>query len=190
MLSAITIALLIMKKTFVIDGLEAFEVLNDRGESGIINLIFGVQYVSVPLFYLWKFTITTTFIWISSFFFGYRLLFTQLWKLVMLMELIFIFPEILKIAWFIGGTDGIDYWTIKAFYPFSMLSILNFEDIANKWHYPLKAINLFEIVYWFMLLFGIHSLANKKKTIARWIVVTGYVIPFFVWLLFYAIISD
>lgn len=188
LLCTITVALLMMKKNFVIDGLAAFEILNDRGESGVINIIFSLQYLSVPVFYLWKFTITTVFIWISSFFFGYRLLFTQLWKLVMLMELIFLFPEVLKIIWFIGDTTGVDYWEIKAFYPFSILSMFDFENIAERWHYPLKALNIFEVIYWFMLLFGIHSLANKKLKIAQWIVVSGYIIPFLVWLVFFAIV--
>lgn len=188
LLCVITIGLLMMKKTFVIDDLAAFEILNDRGESGVINLIFGLQYFSVPVFYLWKFSVITVFLWISSFFFGYRLLYTQIWKLVMLMELVFIFPEIIKIFWFIGDTTNVDYWEIKAFYPFSILSLLNFETIAERWHYPLKAINVFEIIYWFLLLFGIHSLANKKLKIARWIVITGYIIPFFLWLILFAIV--
>ncbi|MEL6560774.1 MAG: hypothetical protein AAFQ94_21450 [Bacteroidota bacterium] len=188
LLCVISIGLLVMKKTFVIDGLAAFEILNDRGESGVINLIFGLQYFSVPIFYLWKFSVTTVFIWISSFFFGYRLLYKQIWKLVMLMELIFIFPEIIKIFWFIGDTSNVDYWEIKAFYPLSVLSFLDFETIAERWHYPLKAINLFEILYWFLLLFGIHALANKKIKIARWIVILGYIIPFFLWLILFAII--
>ncbi len=188
LLCIITVALLMMKKNFVIDGLVAFEILNDRGESGIINLLFNLQYLSVPVFYLWKITLTTIFIWISSFFFGYRLLFNQLWKLVMLMELVLLLPEILKIIWFIGDTTNIEYWEIKAFYPFSILSVLNFEEISERWHYPLKALNIFEVMYWLLLLFGIHSLANKKFKIARWIVITGYIIPFFLWLIFYAIV--
>ncbi|MGB3465200.1 MAG: hypothetical protein WBA74_08020 [Cyclobacteriaceae bacterium] len=185
LLCLLSVALLLMKKNFVIDGLAAFEILNDRGESGVINLIFSLQYFSVPIFYLWKFTLITVFIWISSFFFGYKLLYTRLWKLVMLMEAVFILPELLKILWFIGDTNGVDYWEVKAFYPFSVLSILNFENIAERWHYPLKALNIFEVIYWILLFFGIHSLANKKRKIAKWIVISGYIIPFFLWLLFY-----
>ena len=188
LLCIITIALLVFKKTFIIDGLAAFEVLNDRGESGVIDLIFGIQYVSVPIFYLWKITITTVFVWISSFFFGYRLLYKQLWKLVLMMEIVFIAPELIKIVWFIGGTGGLDYWAIKAFYPGSILSMLDYESIGQRWHYPLKAINIFEVIYWYLLYFGVYALSNKKRKISALIVLTGYVIPFFAWLLFYAIV--
>lgn len=188
LLCLISLALLMMKKNFVIDGLAAFEILNDRGDSGVINLIFSLQYLSVPIFYLWKFTVITVFIWISSFFVGYKLYYTRLWKLVMLMEIIFIIPEAIKIFWFIGDTTGVDYWEVKAFYPFSILSILNYEDIAERWHYPLKALNLFEVIYWSLLWFGVHSLANKRKRTAKWIVISGYIIPFFLWLLFYIIV--
>ncbi|MEL7147159.1 MAG: hypothetical protein AAFO69_12370, partial [Bacteroidota bacterium] len=103
LLCLISVLLLVFKKTYIIDGLAAFEILNERGESGLINLVFGFQYLSVPLFYLWKISITTVFLWMSSFFFGYRLLYRQLWKLVMVAEIFFIVPELAKIVFFLGG---------------------------------------------------------------------------------------
>ena len=188
LLCLITAGLLIFKKTFIIDGLAAFEILNERGESGVINLIFGLQYLSVPVFYLWKITITTVFLWISSFFFGYRLLFNQIWKLVLAAELFWILPELIKIIFFLGGTEGMSYWDIKAFYPFSLLSMLDYESISARWHYPLKSLNIFEPVYWYLLYFGIFALSKKKRKTSFLIVLLGYIIPFLAWLGFYAIV--
>ena len=188
LLCLISVGLLIFKKAFIIDGLAAFEILNERGESGVINLIFGLQYLSVPVFYLWKITITTIFLWISSFFFGYRLLFKQIWKLVLSMEIFFILPELVKIAFYLDGTADLTYWDIKAFYPLSVLSALDYNEIAPRWHYVLKSLNLFEPVYWYLLYFGVYALSNKKKKTSFQIVLIGYIIPFFVWLAFYAIV--
>lgn len=188
LLCLISVSLLVFKKAFIIDGLAAFEILNERGESGVINMIFGLQYLSVPVFYLWKITITTIFLWISSFFFGYRLLYKQLWKLILAMEIFFFVPELIKIGFYLGGTENLSYWDIKAFYPLSVLSALDYTEIAPRWHYVLKSLNVFEPIYWFLLYFGVYALSNKKRKTSFLIVLFGYIIPFFAWLGFYAIV--
>ncbi len=189
LLCLIAISLLFIKKSFIIDQIAAFEILNSRGDSSIINLIFGLQYLSVPVFYGWKLTITTTFLWMSSFFFGYKLVFTRIWKLVLLMEIIFVLPEILKIIWFVMISPSQDFEEITAFYPLSLQNFTNSSSLPSKWLYPLKALNIFEVIYWFLLVLGIYSLSKKQLKIAFYIVFIGYIIPFFIWLTFYIAVS-
>jgi len=188
LLCAIVICLLFIKKTFIIDEIAAFEILNSRGESGIFDLIFGLQYFSVPIFYLWKITIATIFLWMSSFLFGYKLFYSRIWKLVLLMDAIFLIPEILKVIWFMFLDSSQSYEEIVQFYPMSLLGLFDWEQLSSRWYYPLKALNLFEILYWLLLYFGIHTLADKNKVIARYIVLLGYVVPFFLWLAFYLLV--
>ena len=78
-LSIIYIILFLLKRMLIIDGIAAFEILQERGEMWVFDLFFGLKYISIPVFLAWKFTLTTFLIWVGCFMFGYRLTFSQLW---------------------------------------------------------------------------------------------------------------
>jgi len=179
------IALLFVKRIFIIDSIAAFEVLNERGDIWVFDILYGIQYLSVPIFLAWKWTWTTLTLWIGSFMFGYRLHFNQLWKMVMLAEVFFFLPEILKVIWFTVFQTDPDYHDYMAFYPFSIINLVDYTQIDPKWHYPLKSLNLFEVLYWPILILGIYFLSGKKLKIAAYIVLSTYILFFFVWLGFY-----
>ena len=179
------IALLFVKRIFIIDSIAAFEVLNERGDIWVFDILYGIQYLSVPIFLAWKWTWTTLTLWIGSFMFGYRLHFNQLWKMVMLAEVFFFLPEILKVIWFTVFQTDPDYHDYMAFYPFSIINLVDYTQIDPKWHYPLKSLNLFEVLYWPILILGIYFLSGKKLKIAAYIVLSTYILFFFIWLGFY-----
>ena len=179
------IALLFVKRIFIIDSIAAFEVLNERGDIWVFDIIYGVQYLSVPIFLAWKWTWTTLALWIGCFMFGYRLHYNQLWKMVMLSEIFFFLPEITKVLWFTLFYTDPDYNDYMAFYPFSLINLVDYTQIAPKWHYPLKSINIFEILYWPVLIIGIYFLSGKKLKTSAYIVTSTYVLFFIIWLFFY-----
>ncbi|WP_424963336.1 hypothetical protein [Ekhidna sp.] len=179
------IALLFVKRIFIIDSIAAFEVLNERGDIWVFDILYGIQYLSVPIFLAWKWSWTTLTLWIGCFMFGYRIHFNQLWKMVMLAEIVFFLPEIAKVLWFTLFYTDPDYNDYMAFYPFSLINLVDYTQIAPKWHYPLKSINLFEVLYWPVLVLGIYFLSGKKLKYSAYIVFSTYVLFFFVWLAFY-----
>ncbi|NQZ77374.1 MAG: sulfate ABC transporter permease [Ekhidna sp.] len=182
------LALLFVKRIFIIDTIAAFEVLNERGEIWVFDILFGIQYLSVPFFLAWKWTWTTLILWIGCFMFGYRLHFNQLWKMVMLAELVFFLPEIVKVLWFTLFYTDPDYNDYMAFYPFSLINLVDYTQIDPKYHYPLKSINLFELLYWPVLILGIYFMSGKKLKISSYIVLSTYILFFFVWLGFYMMV--
>ena len=65
------------------------------------------------------------------------------------------------------------------------------EDLIaldKRWAYPLRALNAFEVVYWFALVSGIHYYARKEKKIVWLIVACSYILIFLLWLVFYVIV--
>lgn len=179
------IALLFVKRIFIIDSIAAFEVLNERGDIWVFDILYGIQYLSVPIFLAWKWTWTTLTLWIGCFMFGYRIHFNQLWKMVMLAEIVFFLPEIVKVLWFTLFYTDPGYNDYMAFYPFSLINLVDYTQIDPKWHYPLKSINIFEVFYWPVLILGIYFLSGKKLKYSAYIVLSTYVLFFFVWLAFY-----
>lgn len=181
-------AAFLIKRMFIIDSIAAFEILQERGEMWLMDLFFGLQYLSVPVFLAWKFTITAFILWTGCFLFGYRVTYAQLWKLVMIMELVFVIPELLKVVWFTLFETDPTYHDYLAYYPLSLMNFFNYHQLADQWHYPLKALNLFEIFYWLLLTAGIFWLSKKKLKISAMIVASSYVLFFFLWLGYYLIV--
>lgn len=187
-LCLITFLLLFIKKSFIESQIAAFEILEQRGQMGFYHLLNALQYFSIPIIYLYKFTVIAFILWIGCFMFGYKVFYSKLWQLAMLAEFIFFGAEILKIGWFLFFETDPDIWDIRAFYPLSLMNLFDFREVADAWHYPLKALNLFEIFYWIILVYGIQYLSRKRFDISLYIVLTSYVLWFLLWLIFFVLI--
>ncbi len=188
LLCTLTLLLLYIKKAFIENETAAFEFLQDRPEGMVLQIISGLQYLSIPLIYLWKFTVIGFILWVGCFMFGYRITYAQCWGIVMAAEFVFLIPELLKIGWFMFIETDPDYYTIRGFYPLSLMQFFDYLSMDKRWAYPLRALNLFEIVYWFALANGVHYFARKEKRIVWWIVACGYILIFLLWLVFYVIV--
>lgn len=188
LLCLITFLLLYVKKTFIENETAAFEFLQDRPEGGILQLISALQFLTIPLIYLWKFTVIAFVIWVGCFMFGYRVTYSQCWGITVVSEFIFIVPELLKIGWFMFIETDPNLLDIRAFYPFSLMNFADYSEVGPQYVYPLKALNLFEIFYWVLLVTGVHFFSRKERKQAWIIVLCSYVIIFLMWILFYIVV--
>jgi hypothetical protein len=183
-----TLFLLYVKKSFIENETAAFEFLQDRPEGMILQIVSTLQFISIPLVYFWKFTVIAFVIWVGCFMYGYRVTYSQCWGVVIGAEFIFLIPEIIKILYFFVIETDPSYWDIGSFYPTSLMHFFDYYSIDKKWAYPLRALNLFEIAYWFLLVSGIHHYARKEKKYVWYIVTSSYILIFVLWLLFYVIV--
>lgn len=178
----------LIKRMFIFDSIAAFEVLEDRGEMWLFDLFFALQYLTVPVFLGWKISLTAFLLWTGCFLFGYRLTYAQLWKLVLLFELVFILPEFVKTVWFMAVSSDPTYADFTAFYPLSLLQFFDYEQLSPALVYPLKALNLFEVLYWICLTLGIFWVSGKSLKISTIIVSVSYISLFLLWLVYYILI--
>ena len=116
---------------------------------------------------------------------GVKLSFRGIWKFVMIAEIIFILPELIRLLWFLVLEQPESFRAIENFHPFSLLSLMDADKLSPKYHYPFGAINLFEVAYWFVLALGIHTLCRRSYTTSLGIVLGSYTLGFFLWLGFY-----
>lgn len=188
LLCLLTVFLLYVKKSFIENETAAFEFLQDRPEGMVLKVLSTLQFISIPIVYLWKFTIIAFVIWVGCFMFGYRVSYAQCWGVVIGAEFIFLIPELIKILWFIFIVPDPRYSDIGAFYPLSLMHFFDYYTLNTRYAYPLRALNVFEIIYWFLLAAGIHHYARKEKRVVWFIVAASYVLIFFLWLIFYMIV--
>ncbi len=187
-LCLLSILLLYIKKSFIENETAAFEFLQDRPEGAILQMISALQFFSIPFIYLWKFTVIGFVLWVGCFMFGFRITFSQCWTVVMAAEFIFLIPEVLKIGWFLFIETDPTLAEIRAFYPFSMMNLVDFTEIEKRYAYPIRAMSIFEILYVFIMVNGVHLYAKREKKAAWWIVSTSYILIFILWLIFYVIV--
>jgi hypothetical protein len=183
-----TYLVLYLKVFFVEAETAAFEFLADRPEGTVLKALAAVRFLSVPLIYLWKFTVIGFVIWVGAFMWGYRVTFSQCWGIAIVSEFVFLAPELIKVFWFLFVDTDPSYKVVGGFYPLSLMSLFNYEDIDPRYAYPLRALNVFELIYWYLLIEGIHFFARKEKNVAALIVITSYVLMFFFWLWFYTVV--
>lgn len=180
--------MLFIKISFIENETAAFEFLQDRPEGAVLRIINGLKFLSIPFVYLWKFTVIAFVIWVGCFMFGYRVTYSQCWGVVIASEFVFLLPEVIKIIWFMTVETDPDYHQISAFYPLSLMNLFDYYSLDRRWAYPLRALNLFELAYWFLLVEGIHHYARKDKKTVWLIVACSYVLLFLLWLGFYVIV--
>ena len=158
---------------------------NKKVSSVFLKLLLDFNIFSIPVVYIFKFVVITFLLWIGSFLFGYRITYTELFGLVIIGETVFLVPEVLKLLWFLFVDTDPNYYDIRAFYPLSLMHFVDYTEVQDKFHYPLKALNAFEISYWLILVYLIQAKTKKKISVAYGIVFLSYVFFFLIWLWFY-----
>lgn len=166
----------------------AYQILQEQGRFGIFKFFNSLKYLATPFIYGLKLTLIAFILWTGAFLYGYKIGFSQMWKVAIIGEFIFLFAELIKIAWLIWIPYEPTIWDIRAFYPLSIMNLFDYEAIPNNWVYPLQSLNIFEPINWLVLVYSIHYSARKKLDYAYAIVFTTYVPLFIIWLVYYAIV--
>src|SRR5690606_11527437 len=171
----------------ILQSIPGYRELEKDGSFSYFHLFNTLDYIWTPFSLMWKFTLTAFTIWIGAFMGGYKLSFRSLWKFAMIGEIVFVFPELIRLLWFLLDTPE-DFLTIQNFHPLSLFSLVDPERVEPRYHYPLGALNLFEVVYWFILALGVHTISKRSLSTCLAIVLCSYTFCFLLWLAFYIIV--
>ena len=111
-----------------------------------------------------------------------KIQFRDLLTIVIKADLVFLIPSIIKILYF--SFFEYTFSDFQSFYPLSLLSVLDKSTIEPWLIYPLQTLNLFEIIFLFILTF----LLKKNVEIDFWksmkLVSLSYGTGLIVWLVF------
>ncbi len=115
--------------------------------------------------------------------------FRQLFTLATIAGFVLLLPDLLEVIWFLIIHTGYTMEEVKFFAPLSLFSLYDINEFPESYGYLLKLINLFELVYWFILIIGLAGLGAKSKLHGLKIVAGSYgigllVIILFTWLIF------
>lgn len=184
-LTVFYVAIRFVSSDLILKSIPGYESLEQEGTFTYFHIFNTMNYLWTPFSLLWKFLLTTFLLWMGSFAWGYKISFNRIWSLVLLAEVIFIVPEILKLFALILFPEHWSLAEMRDLYPLSILSLMDYDQVSKPYIYPLQALNLFELVYVLSLTIGITAILKKGWKASLVIVGTGYVLLFLGWLVFY-----
>ena len=161
------------------------EQLDAQGDLMFFHIFNTLNYIWTPFALLWKFTLIAFLFWSIGLTIGYKVKFKVLWQFALVAEFIFIFPELLRLLWYMNPTGSISYLEIKNFEPLSALWLIGPENLEEKFHYPLSVINVFELLYGMAWVLGFHALSRRSVQESIPVVLLSYFLPLLLWLAFY-----
>lgn len=141
-------------------------------------------YPAIPLIYLLKIFVVALILLAGAIFYEIRISFRKLFQIVLIAEFLFLIPSFIKLVWFLFVKTGYDLLEMQAFFPLSIINLLDVEDLPAWSLYPLQQINLFEIVYWFALAYGLSLATGEKIRKMLGLVASSYGLGLLVWIVF------
>ena len=116
-------------------------------------------YVLLPVMLLIKITFVASCLSIGLFFSANKFEFKKLFGVALEAEFVFLIPTILKVLWFAFVQTNYSLKDLQLFYPLSALNFFDAATLQPWWVYPLQLLNVFEAVYWVVLIKNINRIS-------------------------------
>ncbi|MFN3997290.1 sulfate ABC transporter permease [Algoriphagus sp.] len=174
-----------LTNTLILESIPDYETLESQGGLMFFHIFNTLNYVWTPFALLWKFTVIAFLFWSMGLMIGYKANFRDLWKFALVAEVVFIFPELLRLLVYLNPSSGVTYFDIQNFEPLSVLWLVGPENIDVKFHYPLSVLNIFELIYGAFWVLGFHMISRRSIEESTLVVLIAYFLPLLIWLGFY-----
>ncbi|MFT3949067.1 MAG: hypothetical protein QM763_19035 [Agriterribacter sp.] len=142
-----------------------------------------IGYAIVPVILLIKIGIVSAILWTGCFFFNKKISYKSLFTIVVKAEYIFLLVIIFKTTWFYFFHNNYSLEDIQYFYPLSVLNIIGYKGLEPWYIYPMQVLNLFECVYWGLLIYMLAKALNMKTDKAFNIVAGSYGAGLLIWVI-------
>ncbi len=172
----------------VVDAIPDSDKVAAEGGLTFFYIFSALNYVWTPFAMLWKFTVIAFLFWFGAFMIGYKVSYRELWQFALVAEMVFIFPELIRLLVYIDPASGATYQEIEEYRPLSMLSLLGAENVQPQYRYALASINVFEILYGILWMYGFHMISRRSLGASAIVVFVSYFIPLAIWLTWYVMV--
>ena len=143
-------------------------------------IAYAITFVMLIL----KFTSVSILIFIGVFFADLQREITlgNVFKVVIISELIFIAASVVKIVWFIFFVSSYTLEDLSFFYPLSLINLFTESEVASYWVYTLQTINLFQVLYVLMLAYGLGRVGGVRRQSTDKVVLSTYIPGLAIWI--------
>ncbi|WP_299157484.1 hypothetical protein [uncultured Tenacibaculum sp.] len=111
-----------------------------------------------------------------------KIKFIKLFRVTLIGEFVLVFVGFVRLIYFLFIKVEYTLQDIQQYYPLSYINFLDIKNIEPWLIYPMQTINLFEIAYFFVLVYGLHKLLKNKYSKSFEIVAVSYGAGLIIWL--------
>jgi hypothetical protein len=128
-----------------------------------------ITYLITPVITFFKILIPASLVYLGFYLSNLKYPFSDVFRACVIAEFVFLLPVLSKILWFEFVEPSFTLEEFNSFYPLSLFSLFD-SSLLEKWfHYPFKALNVFEIGYWFALAGSLaFGLGQEFKQMLDW----------------------
>ena len=142
-----------------------------------------IKYLFAPIIILFRSFLVASCLSMGVFFYDTEidLSFKKIFRFTLIGEFIFILAQYSKVSYFLLKKSSYLLDDIQKFHPLSALNIVGYEGLEPWFIYPLQVLNLFELVYWLLLGYGLSKSLKTSMDAAMGIVVSSYGVGLLIW---------
>jgi hypothetical protein len=148
-----------------------------------------LNYALLPVIYLVKFSLITFWILCGTIIAGYNTNFKSIFKVVLVAEFVWLLPSLILLVWFGLIDTSYTFNDVQYFAPLSLLNLFDASQLDSWLIFPLKSLNLFEVIYLLVLALGIKKIMKKDYDSALKFTLPVYGSALVVWILFVTFLS-
>ncbi len=141
-------------------------------------------YAIIPILVLIRSSLVAFCLSIGMFFYDMEnnIPFKRFFRIALTGEFVLVLVGYFKFAYFYFIKTDYTLQDLQQYYPLSYINFLDLEKIQPWLIYPLQTINLFEIVYFFVLVYGMWKLLKNKYWKSFEITAVSYGTGLIIWL--------
>jgi hypothetical protein len=143
-----------------------------------------LSYVLIPLIVIMRSVLVSMCLSVGLFFYDSEnnIKYKKLLNVALLGEFILASVGYVKFFYFTLVNTNYSLVDIQQFYPLSFINFLDVENLEPWLVYPLQTVNLFEITYFFVLVYGMHKLLKNNYWKSFEITAASYGTGLLIWL--------
>jgi hypothetical protein len=142
----------------------------------------------IPIIIFIKCNLIATCLTTGAFIGNYKIDYRKYLGIAVIGEFAFLIPILIKFLWFLLIQINFDYYDLRNFTTFSLYDLLSENGLEFWYAYPLKLLNVFEILYIIILSFQISNYLSLTFPQSVIFVLSTYVAGLCLWMLFISFI--
>lgn len=148
-------------------------------EAAVYDALQKWIYFSDAIYTIFKILVITLILHTALYLSDELIPFGRILNIVIYAEYVFLIPAAIKIPWFLSHYPNGNIMDWHRTYILSAISIFN--NAAPDWYYPLQTFNVFEIIYWFLLAYGLSRVSRLDFGSSLEKVLISYVPALVIW---------
>lgn len=143
-----------------------------------------VGYAIIPVMVLIRSSLVALCLSIGVFFYDIerKIAFKKYLRIALLGEFVLVLVGLFKFGYFYFIKSDFTLQDLQQYYPLSYINFLDRESLQPWLIYPLQTLNLFEVAYFLVLVYGVHKLLQNKFSKSLEMVAVSYGTGLIIWM--------